>query len=372
MSVSSNSSSSSSFISNVIPTCLHQLFIISKKNVILQTRYWRSTLIQVFLAPIFMLFLLWILQLMANNKSSKIKLHPDSFPLRGLSRCVSGPGMYSDSCITLMVTPNDAKTRTIMSLFSAKNQLKTGIQLNIEDSPLTSISPPISTSKDIVFVQDSDFIYNYVNANRNSTKFGISFSYPDNSNISYQVWHNETLTKNGTDLFGDEIVGLVRGIDEALWDYFGDPSGNTLSSRFRVTVKPWPFVPQTLTGNTIVTTLGAAFFFASTMVIFINVLSTVAGERELKLRQSMEQMGLKSWVYFMGKFLIFSGIVFFASLVTCLFGLAFGFFVFTGTNFMVRSPYFPSFLITGNLLTDRLFGFFFSFSVLEWFQWLSS
>jgi len=42
----------------------------------------------------------------------------------------------------------------------------------------------------------------------------------------------------------------------------------------------------------IITNSGSAFFFASAMVNFLTILSTIVGEKEYRLRHAMQMMGL--------------------------------------------------------------------------------
>jgi hypothetical protein len=71
-----------------------------------------------------------------------------------------------------------------------------------------------------------------------------------------------------------------------------DPSA-TVTANMDIRVKDWPTVPPKRLSDTVVQQLGPVFFFCCVMVIFINALSIVLREKESKLRQGMEVMGLK-------------------------------------------------------------------------------
>lgn len=97
----------------------------------------------------------------------------------------------------------------------------------------------------------------------------------------------------------------------------------------------WPLVPPVVLPSSIVSRLGAAFFFSAAMIIFINILSTVVTEKELKLRHSLQMMGLRTSVYWISHFLTYAGLNFLSSLTTCTFGIVFGFTFFSNSSFFV-------------------------------------
>jgi len=90
------------------------------------------------------------------------------------------------------------------------------------------------------------------------------------------------------------------------------------------------------------------------MINFLLILNTIVSEKENKLRHGMEMMGLIPSVYWTSWLLINTLIVGLSSLVTCCFGLAFGFPIFTNGSFGVSSF---NFLFL--LFTFFLFDFFF-------------
>ncbi|CAG8612901.1 4076_t:CDS:2 [Funneliformis caledonium] len=89
------------------------------------------------------------------------------------------------------------------------------------------------------------------------------------------------------------------------------------------------------------------------MIIFISVLNTIVTEKEAKLKDSLVMMGLKVEVYWLSCFISNAWLMIICSLITCLGGLAFGFFAFKNSNFFVL---FITFLLFG--LAMIAFGFF--------------
>ncbi|KAI8919679.1 P-loop containing nucleoside triphosphate hydrolase protein [Entophlyctis helioformis] len=71
------------------------------------------------------------------------------------------------------------------------------------------------------------------------------------------------------------------------------------------------------------------------MIIFINVLSQIVSEKELKLRHGMELMGLRPTVYWLSHFISNTLLVFLSALFTSIWGLIFGFQAFKNTNFAI-------------------------------------
>jgi ABC-type multidrug transport system fused ATPase/permease subunit len=126
----------------------------------------------------------------------------------------------------------------------------------------------------------------------------------------------------------------MRGMDEAIMSALNDPTA-TVMANVDVTLKDWPLVPPIFLSDTIVQGLGPVFFFCCVMVIFINTLSEILEEKEHRLRQAMESMGLIPSVYWFSRFLSSSFLVLIGSLTTILLGIAFGFAMFRKSDFAV-------------------------------------
>lgn len=155
-------------------------------------------------------------------------------------------------------------------------------------------------------------------------------------NFRYQLWYNASLSSNSS-IFGNQILAVVRGLDEAIITYANDPSATTTTSLLDITLKDWPKVPPTVFADDIVAQFGAMFFFCTEMVIFMSVLNMIVSEKEAGLREMMEQMGLSPGIYWLSWLINYSAVVVIASVLICLFGMAFGFEVFSNSNFAVLS-----------------------------------
>jgi hypothetical protein len=91
--------------------------------------------------------------------------------------------------------------------------------------------------------------------------------------------------------------------------------------------------------DSVVQSLGPVFFFCSEMIIFINVLSSIVSEKELKLRHGMEVMGLSPAVYWISHLISYSAIVLVNALCSTVWGYIFQFQAFKQTNAAVQCIY---------------------------------
>ena len=112
-------------------------------------------------------------------------------------------------------------------------------------------------------------------------------------------------------------------------------NGGNTQATIDLQLKDWPLIPSLVLSDDIVQSLGPCFFFCSVMVIFISILNSVVSEKEAKLRHGMEMMGLKPCIYWISQYLSYTVLVFFNSLLTVVFGIAFGFTAFKNTSFFV-------------------------------------
>lgn len=152
-----------------------------------------------------------------------------------------------------MFYPDTAKTRSYLKLFAENNAKRTG-QTELQFSPaMASLNSRPSRQLDIVPVGSEDFIYDYVLKNPNVTNWAIVFNEAKepNPNIQYQVWYNSTLTAEGIDVFGIQLISFMRGIDEAILSILNDPTA-TVKAKLNVNLKEWPKVPPLVLSDSIV------------------------------------------------------------------------------------------------------------------------
>ncbi|RHZ80225.1 hypothetical protein Glove_138g24 [Diversispora epigaea] len=338
-----------------IQLIFRQLWIMLKKNFILQLRYRKSTLAQILIGPLIFLLLLFILQKSNDAQQLRSNLHPLTYPLIGVQPCQGRT--RSAPCINFMFTPNTVDTKNIMEMFAINNEKRTGNPLIIEDISITNDNLGFLPEKTlgIVPVTDETVIYNYTLMHPNTTLFAIHFDFITSTpkNYRYQIWFNGTLMANQTDIMGDQVLAFQRGIDEAIVSLNSGLNKNSANlATFNVQLKDWPKVPPTQLNDQIVASFGALFFFCAEMIIFINVLNTIVTEKEYKLKDSLLMMGLNREIYWISNFLSNAWIVTICSLVICIFGIAFRFFVFKNANFGVL---FITFLLFGLAMVSFAF-----------------
>lgn len=102
-----------------------------------------------------------------------------------------------------------------------------------------------------------------------------------------------------------------------------------------VQLKDWPGLASGGISDLVVTASAPVFFFCGAMVNFIILLNSIVTEKEQRLRHAMEMMGLQPSTYWLSWFLTNLLIIIPNSLVTCAFGVAFGFDFFVNTDFGV-------------------------------------
>ncbi|KAI8838123.1 hypothetical protein BC829DRAFT_404623 [Chytridium lagenaria] len=332
---------------------IDQLFIMLKRNTILQIRYRNSTLSQAVLAPLLFHLILFILQQADYANQRKSNLNPPIGALDGVRPC---RGFNGRNCILFMYTPVTAETTAYMNKFATLNKKRTGETINVATEPINSLSylPTSSDANTIYPVPSQDFIYNYALNNPNLTRWAVTFDTKNpgaaNVNVRYQVWFNASLTANVSDIFGRELLSVVRGLDESI---ITNLNGGNKDANLDIQMKDWPLIPATTVSDSIVQSLGPVFFFCSVMVIFINVLNQIVSEKEAKLRLGMEMMGLKPSVYWVSHYLSTTLLVFINSFLTVIFGLMFGFSAFRNANFGVL---WLSFFLFGGAMV--MFAFF--------------
>ncbi|TPX33176.1 hypothetical protein SmJEL517_g03814 [Synchytrium microbalum] len=293
-----------------LSTFWSQLSIMLRRNTILQIRWFRSTLSQFVVAPFVFMILLYVLQQADYANQGKANLHPGQAPLQGIQRC-QGP-TYGSPCVTIMYTPADPIYTGFMSTFAAINGPRMGDVPMVIESAVSDPGFFPARQMDIVPVPNADYIYNFTLYHPNYTSWGIVFNYSPtpNPNYQYQIWYNSTQVSNGSDIFGRDLTGFMRGIDEAIITNLNDPTA-TVKANISVDIRDWPVIPPSTLSDSIVQNLGPVFFFCSVMVIFINVLNQIVSEKEAKQRHGMEMMGLKPSFFLFG-----DGMVMFAFFIT--------------------------------------------------------
>ena len=172
---------------------LSQLQILTKRNLILLLRYWRSSLAQAIGAPALFMLLLYVLQQADYSNQRKSVLHPESSALEGVYNCIS-------PCINVMFSPLNENTTGIMKVFTALNAKRTGEPEWKLENPISGMQIP-EAIMGMVPVENENFIYQYALNQPNFTQWAITFdqTFDPSPAIRYQIWYNVSLVANGTD-----------------------------------------------------------------------------------------------------------------------------------------------------------------------------
>jgi len=157
------------------------LGVMLKRNWILYVkRYWRSTVAQIFVAPLFFLLLLWGLQQADYRRQLQSNRHPAPYDLPGLITC-QGPEA-NDPCINLLFTPDTPQIRTFLTGFSEANAQVTK-QPRWEFEPTIAIADGPQTVMGMVPMASADSIYDYLLMHPNYTSWG-EFEARDSTGLS--------------------------------------------------------------------------------------------------------------------------------------------------------------------------------------------
>eukprot|EP01133_Synstelium_polycarpum_P001084 gene1084-1230_t len=258
-------------------TRLRQTKILLRKNFILLKRSYRGTIIQV-LVPFLFVFFLWILQfgIKANAKSDEavqVFDNPQPQIISNIPRCIIGPKL--DYCFTVAYVPDSKGIgEYVMQKIIADNKI-----------PKEEVS---------VFNNSTDLDV-FLDMNHNSTMVAVVFTMNDTTNqLHYSLMYNKTATYVNTKeviLPGYVELPWLKVLEQELArNVTNNPS---LVHKIDFTEYAHPeLVIQDVIGD-----MGPTFFFAALMFNVVIQLGQIVLEKELKLREGMNMMGLKDSVY---------------------------------------------------------------------------
>jgi len=324
-----------------------QLKSLLKKHYILQTRFWKTTLFIIILSPLIAFLLLKLISYLFVSYS-KSYVHTPKYNLDGIDNCY-GPENNLNGCINFMYTNciddnvcnRDPAIDEIMENFVEANNKRMNFNWETnskkwENWENDKLKIEVKERHNIVHVPNGKFIYDYVAEHNNSTNYGLIFDIKNSDGITnyrYQVLYNSTAHFNISDSFSTKIVGVARGLDEAIVKY---ANGNkNISTNFNIELKDFPVIGYEGIGEYFMSYYAPTVFFCISMVIFINILSSIVSEKETKVRYSMEMMGLKRSVYWASWSILYLVLYFLNTLAIVIIGKLFGYSLFVKTDFIV-------------------------------------
>eukprot|EP01116_Phalansterium_solitarium_P019772 TRINITY_DN564_c0_g1_i1.p1 TRINITY_DN564_c0_g1~~TRINITY_DN564_c0_g1_i1.p1 ORF type:complete len:832 (+),score=308.60 TRINITY_DN564_c0_g1_i1:104-2599(+) len=262
---------------------LRQTKILLRKNWILTKRSRQSTIIQLLVPFLFVLFL-FILQLglSANSRSNKFyKNFPNSERTSiapTIPRCIKGPGI--GNCYTMAYVANSPDGVAIMNNIASAN--------NIPASEVRSFQT--ADEMDVFFSQ-----------NRNVTQAAYILNITQVAGVNqyeYTLQINETDTVvdgNTVDRTRYLTLPFQLSLQKEIIRYELNATTGNPSLNYAVDLASFPH-PELVTDD-IIGQNGPAFFFGALMFNLVIQTGRIVSENELKLREGMRIMGLKDSVF---------------------------------------------------------------------------
>lgn len=266
-----------------------QFVILFRKNWLLTKRNRRASLLQI-LVPFIFVLLLFLLQfgLEANARLSvqaKDIPVPSNDAIGSIPRCI--PQIKGGSCYTFAWTSNDNAT-----VFPIVERVRT--KNNIPPSEVKFLPSEIDLD---------DFLFQNLNTTQGA--FVLNYTLANGTNV-----YDLTLQINQTDVYDQNLnkiefvnyvqvpmqLSIEREIArQILMDGPQSMAENDPGFIFQVNTRPFARPP--LRTIDVISNNGPAFFFAALMFNFVIQLGQIVSEKELKLRDYMNIMGLKASVY---------------------------------------------------------------------------
>eukprot|EP00761_Pharyngomonas_kirbyi_P004790 gb/GECH01004795.1/.p1 GENE.gb/GECH01004795.1/~~gb/GECH01004795.1/.p1 ORF type:complete len:886 (+),score=205.13 gb/GECH01004795.1/:1-2658(+) len=302
---------------------LVQCKILLKKNILLQLRNWKTTLIQL-LSPLFFVIVLFILQQIYVHDQKEQKEQP-FVPVGDIPKCI---GFNGKGCYTLLYTPqNHPQFESVIHQLAKNNQPP----LSISSDPLDP-HDPLHFSHDIVPVENSTILVDFIKNNPNVTQSAVVFDEVGSSVMAYDVMYNST--KLGPDVKAQVLHAMNKAIvQDSLDDESQDKSMNV---SMNISSRGYPQAAPGFVGSSVVAIAGGFWFYCPPMLNFIVLMNQIVTEKELKLRLGMKMMGLKDGMFWLSWLLTNGVLNFLSTVILILSGFAFRFDVFINTNPVVN------------------------------------
>jgi len=304
------------------PQWVIHLYVLLKKNYLLCKRSKRSTAVQLF-APFFFIFFLWVIQkgvenhLQSTGFYSTVK-HPDPDTINDIPLCIVGPG--HDTCYNFLYSFNNnpVVNDTIDQL------IQTICQNNDPPIPLDSILGfPSSGDIDNWLYQDK---------HQNLTQAALLFDNATMEAFTYVIQVNETKQYiHGQPVGRMEYISLPfqYAIEKQLFKVFSGNENAELNLQYVEFAHPQVIVVNVVGEN------AGIFILAASIFNLIVALGQIITEKEAKIRQTMHQMGLQNWTYWLSWGITHSIVNTITCLVLIISGCIFQFDLFLKNNFFV-------------------------------------
>jgi ABC-type multidrug transport system permease subunit len=293
------------------------------KNVLVNWRNLRATLLRV-LAPFFFMLLLYLtdLAIRADNPKQPYALNnpdPSVEAVGAIPPCESGVYIRPGACWDLFYTPNTSATA---------QELVQAIQAG-------NAGRPIPDDRVLSFATPSD-ANTWLLANPERVLGGVHFSEAGPTQVDFLLQVN-TSVQFFKDSFQDPTffmqLPLQIATERAIAQLFANASGGAAAPQLGWSVQTSMFAHPTTNSINVVGQSVGAFVFAANLFSFVLILFSVVAERERGLRQALKTMGMLESAFWLSWL---SVEVLAAALFTLLligFGAMFGFLFFTVNSF---------------------------------------
>ena len=268
-------------------SCLRQMQVLVKKNMLLQWRNKAATSAQIFVGTAFILVLLLMdVAVTQNSRSNKWyieNLEPQAIKAHHLTRC-SGDGCYS-----LLVYGSSEVEKSLAG--------KVADVLDLGSKEWHFVNRTENTLK--------EWLFNHENTSRVALEFRGLGGFGVNMPGEYILHYNSTRNCDQTGVFFCEdpyrelIVPLMTATDSVLLREFVNNENATeadAKARLKVSFKDFPHGDFSIVVD-VMQRFGVGFIFMAVAFNFMVQLRNIVIEKQLKLRDAMRQIGLMDSAY---------------------------------------------------------------------------
>ncbi|EFN57675.1 hypothetical protein CHLNCDRAFT_57211 [Chlorella variabilis] len=295
------------------------------KNLLVNWRNFRATLLRV-MAPLFFMLLLYLTDVAISADNPKqpyaiSNLDPAVDAVTAIPACETSMYMRPGGCWDMFYTPNNSATaQAIVQYMQASNPGR-----------------PIPGDKVLGFATPSD-VNDWLTLNPERVLGGVHFSEEGPTQVDFLLQVN-TSVQYFKDKFQDPTffmqVPLQVATERAIAQLFANASLGADAPQLAWQVATSMFAHPTTNSINVVGKSIGSFIFAANLFTFVLILASVVAERERGLRQALKTMGMLEsafWLSWMTVEVIASVIF---SLLLIGFGAMFGFSFFTVNSFGV-------------------------------------
>eukprot|EP00347_Sterkiella_histriomuscorum_P002432 403368176 len=347
--------------------CLH-LKLLLQKNIWLFKRNLKVS-ISMLAAHIFFIMLILFFQWSSTRFFAKDDLNPVEEWLKPVPHCTGDP-----SCTTIgySIIGDPQKEEE----YDYINEI-------MEDVALQNV---LIFKKDVklLTIGEPDDFYNYLNNNPNMTWYSVvwctsewkvnanlsipcKFSYQSSKSqrmMFYTLFYNYTLADtvfmkslNELSPVDPKLLQIKNSIDNSILKFLADEKQIPIEEtpKIKMSHSSYPRGADRFVKNSnVVSQMGAYFFMFSPLLGFSIFLNEIVREKELKLRQGLQVVGVGHSVYWLSWFIVSTTFSAMCTLILCLLGLICQMDLFVNTPFLMLYLLFVTFAICMNLLAFLL------------------